>query len=187
MKLVTPTAFDSSRTVPMHLMDHPLNSKPGTYALLLKLQGPLELQVGSLGRIRFAAPYYLYFGSAFGPGGLGARIRHHLRPAHRAHWHIDRLRQGAAVLGVWYTNDTARLECTWAEAAAALRGVSPVPKFGSSDCRCHSHLLAANSLPTRSSFRRRLNALRPGCARIRQLQLASPNGAALIPRRGRRD
>ena len=157
--------------------DQALHSMRGTYALLLELESPLELPVGRLGRIRFEAPYYLYFGSAFGPGGLGARINHHLQPARRPHWHIDHLRQMAGVVGVWHTNDAAHLECDWADAASALRGVLPVPGFGSSDCGCYTHLLAALRLPSRSAFRRRLNALRPGCARIRQLQLARPQAA----------
>ncbi len=161
----------------MRLTDHPLNSSRGTYALLLKLQVPIELQVGRLDRIHFESPFYLYFGSAFGPGGLGARIKHHLQPARFAHWHIDYLRQVAEVVGVWHTDDAARLECTWANAASALRGVSPVPRFGSSDCRCNSHLLAVNRLPSLSAFRRRLTALRPGCARIRQLQVTCPLAA----------
>jgi hypothetical protein len=80
-------------------MDHSLDSTPGTYALILALQSSTELQVGCLGRIRFHAPFYLYFGSAFGPGGLQARIEHHLQPARRAHWHIDYLRQAAEVVG----------------------------------------------------------------------------------------
>lgn len=154
----------------MRIINQTLSSMPGTYALLLELQAPVELQVGRLGRIHFDSPFYLYFGSAFGPGGLGARIEHHLQPARRAHWHIDYLRPVAEVLGAWFTYDTERLECAWVNAASVLRGVSSVPRFGSSDCRCHSHLLAVKRLPSLPAFRRRLNASRPGCARIRQLQ-----------------
>jgi Uri superfamily endonuclease len=120
--------------------------------------------------MQFDSPFYLYFGSAFGPGGLEARIKHHLQPARRAHWHIDYLRQVAEVIGIWYSLDRARLECIWANAASAQRGVSLVPRFGSSDCRCQSHLLAANRRPNLSAFRRRLNDVRPACERIRQLQ-----------------
>ncbi len=156
----------------MGAMDHLLDSTSGTYALILALQAPAELQIGCLGRIQFDSPFYLYFGSAFGPGGLEARIRHHLQPARRAHWHIDYLRQEADVLGVWYSYDRARLECIWANAALVQRGVSLIPRFGSSDCRCQSHLLAANRLPTLRTFRRRINDVRPGCGRIRQLQVA---------------
>jgi Uri superfamily endonuclease len=148
-----------------------MDSSPGTYALLLALQAPAELQIGRLGRIEFDSPFYLYFGSAFGPGGLEARIRHHLQPARRAHWHIDYLRQEADVLGVWYSSDRARLECIWANAALVHRSVSLVPRFGSSDCRCQSHLLAANRLPTLCAFRRRIREVRPGCVRIRQIQV----------------
>lgn len=162
----------------MHLTGHRLDAKPGTYALLLELHEPTELQVGSLGRIHFDSPFYVYFGSAFGPGGLEARLEHHLRAPRRAHWHIDYLRQVAVVLGAWHTCDTARLECTWANAAASLPGVSLVPRFGSSDCRCHSHLLAVHRLPGLSAFRRRLDVLRPGCASIRRLHVPRPERAA---------
>jgi len=152
-------------------MDHLVDSTTGTYALILALPAPVELRIGCLGRIRFDSPFYLYFGSAFGPGGLDARIKHHLLPARRAHWHIDYLRQEAEVLSVWYSSDNARLECIWANSALAHRGVSLVPRFGSSDCRCQSHLLAASRLPCLSAFRRRINDVRPGCERIRRLQV----------------
>jgi Uri superfamily endonuclease len=149
-----------------------LDSTPGTYALLLELREPAELQVGRLGQIRFDLAFYLYCGSAFGPGGLAARLAHHLGPTRRAHWHIDYLRQIAEVVGVWYTGDAAPLECAWASAAATLRGASIVPRFGSSDCRCPSHLCGLAHLPSLAAFRRRLNAVRPGCARIRQRSIA---------------
>jgi Uri superfamily endonuclease len=151
--------------------DHLLDSSPGTYALVLALQAPIELQIGCLGRIRFDSPFYLYFGSAFGPGGLKARLKHHLQPVRRAHWHIDYLRQEAEVLGAWYSSDRARLECYWANMALAHRGVSLVPRFGSSDCRCQSHLLAVSRRPNLSAFRRQLNEVRPERTRIRQLQV----------------
>jgi Uri superfamily endonuclease len=155
----------------MDLTDDSLPAEPGTYALLLGLREPALLQVGRLGRIRFDAPYYLYFGSAFGPGGLRARLKHHLEPARRRHWHIDYLLRAAEVLGVWHTSDPARLECTWARASSALRGGSLVPRFGSSDCRCRSHLLALHRLPSLPTFRRRVRALRPRGSRIRRCAL----------------
>ena len=114
-------------------VDCPLDSRPGTYVLLLTLHASADLEVGRLGRMQFDSPFYLYFGSAFGPGGLRARIRHHLQPARRPHWHIDYLRQAADITGIWYSSDTERLECILANAALGLRGVSPVPRFGSSD------------------------------------------------------
>ena len=154
-------------------MDHFLDSSPGTYVLILALRAPTELRIGCLGRIQFDSPFYLYFGSAFGPGGLEARIKHHLHPVHRAHWHIDYFRQVAEVLCAWYSSDRARLECVWANAALPHPGVSPVPRFGSSDCRCQSHLLAVSGRPSLSAFRRRLNDVRPSCGHIRRLQVTS--------------
>ena len=163
----------------MDAADRVLDASPGTYALLLALQTPAALQVGRLGRIEFDSPFYLYFGSALGPGGIRARIRHHLRTAHRPHWHIDYLRQEAEVAGIWYSTDRARLECTWATAALAHRGVSTVPQFGSSDCACQSHLLAAGKLPTLRTFRRCVSEMHPGGAQIRELsaqQIQVPAG-----------
>ena len=149
-----------------------LDSASGAYALQLELSAPTDIEVGRLGRIRFESPCYLYFGSAFGPGGLKARLRHHLQPAKRPHWHIDYLRRKADVIGIWYSEDDARLECIWADAALGHRGVSPVPDFGSSDCRCRSHLLAATRVPSLRAFRQRLRNANHGAARIREVRLA---------------
>jgi Uri superfamily endonuclease len=152
-------------------MNNRLDSQPGTYALLLGLQVPAELQIGRLGQLRFDAPFYLYFGSAFGPGGLQARIKHHLQPLGRAHWHVDYLRQAAKVLDVWYTSDDMRLECIWANTALAIRGTSQVPGFGSSDCRCQSHLFATRKRPNLRDFRRRFDEKQPGCGQIRRMPI----------------
>ena len=157
-------------------MTRDVDAKPGTYALLVRMPAPGSIEIGRLGRIRFDAPYFMYFGSAFGPGGLGARIKHHLAPVTRPHWHIDYLRSAAAVCGVWYTTDAARLECTWCAAASKLRGASPVPGFGASDCGCVSHLVAVRRPPSPSGFRRHVNRLMPGRAPIRRLQVKPPSG-----------
>lgn len=145
-------------------MELVIDSSPGTYALILALDEPAELEIGHLGRIRFAAPFYLYFGSAFGPGGLQARVGHHLNPVRRAHWHIDYLRQVAEVVDVWYTSDRTRLECAWAGTAIEQRGFAPVPRFGSSDCSCATHLLAVQNRSSLRKFRRRLNLEPAGLA-----------------------
>jgi len=42
---------------------------------------------------------------------------------------------------VWMMKGTVRHECNWACAAQQLPGATiVVPRFGSSDCRCASHL-----------------------------------------------
>ncbi len=117
-------------------------STPGTYALLLRLDAPQAVTVGALGAWVFPRGWYLYLGSARGPGGLEARLgRHRRRGDKRFHWHIDYLRAVAALAQVWTYSDHARRECEWAAAAAALPGANVVaPRFGASDCRCPAHL-----------------------------------------------
>ncbi len=73
---------------------------PGTYSLLLYLPRTRLIRVGKLGEFGFANGHYCYVGSAFGPGGLRARLRHHARPAARPHWHIDYLRRYMTLRGV---------------------------------------------------------------------------------------
>lgn len=123
-----------------------LPREKGSYALLLQLDQTMWLQIGRLGRWPFAAGYYLYLGSALGPGGLAARLRRHLSPTERPFWHIDYLRRQTVVTAVWVQEGPARLECTWATLAAQWPGATiPVPRFGASDCRCAAHLVYSSS------------------------------------------
>ena len=119
-----------------------LSKAPGTYALILERPAPQHLRVGRLGPIEFGSAFYFYSGSAFGPGGLAARLGHHLRESPRPHWHIDFLRRSARIVEIWTTTDPRRLECAWFAAARSLRGARTIEGFGSSDCRqgCGSHL-----------------------------------------------
>jgi Uri superfamily endonuclease len=118
----------------------------GSYVLLLGLARPVDVVVGKLGRHHFAAGLYLYTGSARGPGGLAARLGHHLRTAGRCHWHIDYLRRQTPVLAVWVTRSTSdpasTTECRLAQGLARRWPLQqPFKGFGSSDCACFTHLL----------------------------------------------
>ncbi|RPJ51177.1 MAG: GIY-YIG nuclease family protein [Chloroflexi bacterium] len=118
---------------------------PGSYALLLELKEPVRLAVGRLGEFLFPRGDYLYLGSAHGPGGLRARLRHHAWPVEHPHWHLDWLRPWAALPGGWYATGTDLLECAWSQALLCLPGICiPAPGFGSADCRrkCPAHLIA---------------------------------------------
>jgi Uri superfamily endonuclease len=116
-------------------------SEGGIYALLLRLDAPRTVAVGALGALAFPRGWYLYLGSARGPGGLAARLARHRRSGDkRFHWHIDHLRALTALVEVWTSTDAAH-ECRWAAAAATLPGARVVaPGFGASDCRCPAHL-----------------------------------------------
>ena len=140
-----------------------LPTQSGTYALLLHMAQPVQLSVGRLGVFSFPAGDTVYVGSAFGPGGLRARVARHLRGDGRKHWHIDILRAHAPVYGVCYAARAEHLECVWSQTLAAAPGPHiPAPGFGSSDCMagCPSHLI---SFPSGLSARRLQQLLSTKC------------------------
>ena len=113
----------------------------GAYALSLRLHTTLRLPIARLGRPQLRAGRYVYCGSAYGPGGLRARILRHLDEEKQPHWHIDHLRRSAVIDGILSVPGGG--ECDLVRRLAAQWGSSvPVPGFGSSDCRrCAAHLL----------------------------------------------
>ena len=136
-----------------------LPDAPGTYVVVLRNTGRVGLRVGGLGRIAVAAGYYLYVGSARGPGGLRARVARHLRVSSQPHWHIDYLRQRADPLKVWLLAGPSAQEHHWAGVMDGARGIElAVPRFGASDCRCASHLFFSGRSPRLAAFTDRLVA-----------------------------
>lgn len=122
-----------------------LPTSRGTYALLLHLPREKKLRVGRFGTFRFPQGDYVYVGSAFGPGGLRARLARHLRQNKVAHWHIDSLRAHADVRAITFTTAPYGLECVWSQRLSSWRGTRiPVAKFGARDCveNCPAHLIA---------------------------------------------
>lgn len=114
----------------------------GTYILLLHMASPAALTVGRLGTFDFAAGWYAYVGSAFGPGGLRGRLKHHLSPVKKAHWHIDYLRALASVRDVWWLASETVIEHQWGGALRTMPGAAVLaPRFGASDCKCAAHLV----------------------------------------------
>lgn len=114
---------------------------PGTYILVLRVDSPCTVVVGRLGTAALAPGWILYVGSAFGPGGLAARVGHHLRPASKPHWHIDYVRAALDLCEIWVCASPERLEHRFAAALHSAPGSSvPLPRCGASDCRCAAHL-----------------------------------------------
>lgn len=113
-----------------------LPAQPGAYALLVELTEPL---VFAFAGAPAALPkgFYVYCGSARGPGGLAARVARHMRRDKTLRWHIDRLTTAGRVHGAWLFPGGD--ECALARRLARLP--TPLPGFGASDCRaCVSHL-----------------------------------------------
>jgi hypothetical protein len=64
-------------------MDLPADK--GTYILIARVSQMKRLAIGSLGEFDIIAGFYAYVGSAFGSGGLRARIGHHLESTVERH------------------------------------------------------------------------------------------------------
>ena len=111
----------------------------GSYILLIELTAEQTITIGRRQATCFPAGYYAYIGSAM--GGFESRIRRHLRGRKKHHWHIDYLLMKASVSDVILGETDDRVECAIAEALSGQFG--SIPGFGSSDCRCRSHLFFA--------------------------------------------
>ena len=134
-----------------------MDARPGTYALILSSSADQSVQIGRLGQLHVQPGFYVYVGSAFGPGGVLARVAHHRQRTAQPHWHIDYLRVVAPLTEIWYAYDPLRREHQWAEALRQLRGAStPLQRFGASDCTCASHLYFFTRRPSWHAFRRRM-------------------------------
>ena len=120
-----------------------LPDAPGAYALILRLAREIRLDIATLRYPVLHPGLYLYAGSAWGSGGIRARVGRHLRHPKAPHWHIDRLTEAARVEKV--IAFPAGRECAIADFALAHGARAPVPRFGASDCRrCEAHLLAVD-------------------------------------------
>lgn len=117
----------------------------GSYCVLLDLDRPVRVEIGALGSIDFAPGRYVYCGSAL--RNLAQRVARHARRTRKGvHWHLDYLTPHASRIVPYPIASYRNLECDLARAFGGAGG-EPVPRFGSSDCRCPSHLFRFASDP----------------------------------------
>jgi Uri superfamily endonuclease len=115
------------------------------------------MRIGNLGIVEGSRGYWIYVGSAFGPGGLASRLTHHLKFSPRPHWHLDYLKTALRPVEIWTTTDPVKRECAWARRFSLMKGSAcPIAGFGASDCACHSHLIHRARKPGFVTFRRLL-------------------------------
>jgi Uri superfamily endonuclease len=139
-----------------------LPSCGGTYILLLELAQSVAIRIGKLGRFDFPVGWYVYVGSAFGPGGLRARLGRHIRRQKKKRWHIDYLLAHASICEVWYTALPEPREHQWAHALGQVKGTAiAVRCFGSSDCVCETHLFHFSCKPESKTLKTALVATLP--------------------------
>ncbi|MEO2068654.1 MAG: GIY-YIG nuclease family protein [Desulfurobacteriaceae bacterium] len=116
----------------------------GTYCLVFSIDD-VSLKVRSGKKFFLKKGTYLYVGSAFGSGGLKKRIQRHLKKDKKKHWHFDFVsaQDSFKALEVWIV-ENKRLECLLADFISKTE--EPVFGFGSSDCKCLSHLFRVSDL-----------------------------------------
>lgn len=101
-----------------------------------------EINVGKLGTFFFPQGRYIYVGSA--RRNIRSRIERHLRIDKKLRWHFDYLRPYLQVEKV-RTFDGEIGECELFQRLFLEREGKIVAKgFGSSDCKCYSHLIYYN-------------------------------------------
>lgn len=124
-----------------------LKSESGTYVLVLKNDTRNAVKVGKWGQLELEPAIYIYIGSAFGPGGIRARIRRHVRTDKRHHWHIDYVRVFMKPVSVWACYATERQEHRWAGILNRSPAFKAIAGFGCSDCSCDAHFFMADIFP----------------------------------------
>lgn len=119
-----------------------LPSGPGSYLLFVHLASRLTPDISKFAGRALEPGWFLYAGSARGPGGIAARAGRHLRTDKVLRWHIDHLTDAAQQ--VWAAPVLERSECEIARLLSAERCFTvPIVGFGSSDCpTCRAHLMA---------------------------------------------
>jgi endonuclease-3 len=132
----------------------------GLYTLMICVAGNLTVRTRRTA-FTFQKGLYLYVGSAMGPydNSLEARIARHLKKHKRNFWHIDYLLRSnkVAIKAVVYSQSAKRSECKLASNLEnQLNQVVLISGFGSSDCKCTSHLFHVRP---NVNFKRTLEAI----------------------------
>ena len=118
----------------------------GTYLLIICLPRASKIKIGALGDRFFKQGFYIYVGSAMGSIGSSTIInrvkRHLLSPEEKKkHWHIDYFLNDVSsiIIKVILIPLQYKLECTISQELEELCD-EIIDNFGSSDCKCKSHL-----------------------------------------------
>lgn len=137
-----------SINVPPDKVEIPINAlnnfsiNSGSYIIVYKLEKDEIINVGSLGNINFKSGYYLYTGSA--KNNILLRTKRHKNKIKIKHWHIDYIHPPMAYMKT-HNFINLNIECEIAKELSKL--YSSVENFGSSDCKCVSHLFYCKNDP----------------------------------------
>ncbi|MBY6293927.1 DUF123 domain-containing protein [Nanohaloarchaea archaeon H01] len=114
----------------------------GSYTLLVEVKEDFEAKIPSIGQIKFRKGFYIYNGSAFGPGGF-KRVERHRKLSkdegnYTVHWHIDHLTSAekSEIIKVFKASEKDLEDELTREI-----DLETVEGFGASDSEIDSHLL----------------------------------------------
>ncbi len=124
-----------------------MDASPGSYAVILRNKNRKTIRVGIHKELFIEPGYYVYLGSAFGPGGIRARVGRHSRCDKPRRWHIDYVREHMAFHDAWYSHRPVNQEHRWARLLKSQAGFVPLAGIGCSDCDCETHLFFSHNPP----------------------------------------
>jgi len=124
----------------------------GVYVLFLDVNRNIRVNTGSLGIVHFRNGCYAYVGSA--QNNLEKRVARHCTRVKRKFWHVDYLlsNRSVRITEILFKAAGKDEECKIADRLQSVG--TPLIGFGSSDCRCKSHLYKVRNIV---SARRLLN------------------------------
>ena len=108
----------------------------GSYLLLIKLNDDRYIKYGIRKNYFFKKGFYIYVGSAL--NNLEKRMERHLRINKKNYWHIDFLLNFGKITNIFYRESVFKEECFIANLLKEI--FLPISDFGSSDCKCKTHL-----------------------------------------------
>lgn len=114
-----------------------------SYVLVLSIDRNKKIRVGSLGFINFKKGVYFYVGSA--KKNFEKRVLRHQTKNKKVFWHIDYLTvlKEVRILNVYKFSSLSESEI--AKYFLEDKNYQQIDGFGSSDCKCKSHLFMLKS------------------------------------------
>ena len=108
----------------------------GIYYLIIFLNKSKNIRIGKRKKL-FPKGYYCYVGSAL--NNLEKRVQRHYSTNKKFHWHIDYFLKYARIVNVIIKRNS-KDECGLSRKIESLGGKVILRGFGSSDCKCETHL-----------------------------------------------
>ena len=115
-----------------------LEAEKGAYCIIMRLKYDKKIKIGNLGVFDFPEGFYVYVGSAM--KNLEERILRHYSSIKKKKWHIDYFLENAEITKFIVFPSNKKQECEIAKNLLE-NGTLIAEKFGSTDCKCKTHLI----------------------------------------------